>query len=148
MTEMNHEHRWTDWQASAWPARDGIVREWRWCAEWMCHAVEIRPARLGAPPAEPSWQDEVGLIAARHIVARVSEEAAAMALFDIDYEGTGEVWADALDLTKGRYRREARRVLAAVARALSLDWPGSPTAAVEPHTGIQAAERKSGQDDT
>jgi len=123
MTEMMHEHDWTDWHTAPLPSRDGILRESRWCSVWACDSTEIRP-----------------------VAAAV--EAAAEALCKWDNAGNGLVWADALDLTKDRYRRNAARVLAAAARALSLDWPGSPTAEVEPHTGIQAAERKSGQDDT
>jgi len=119
MTEMVHEHDWTDWHTAPLPSRDGILRESRWCSVWACDSTEIRP-----------------------VAAAV--EAAAMALFDIDYEGTGEAWADALDLTQDRYRRNAARVLAAAARALSLDWPGSPTAAVEPHTGSTDGDTEAG----
>jgi hypothetical protein len=43
MTEMVHEHDWTDWQVAPAPGLDGILKKRRHCTEWMCHAVEIRP---------------------------------------------------------------------------------------------------------
>jgi hypothetical protein len=43
MTELAHEHEWTDWQPFPEPSRDGVTRESRWCVEWPCGAVQIRP---------------------------------------------------------------------------------------------------------
>jgi hypothetical protein len=167
MTEMVHEHSWTDWLSDTRAPRDGIQREWRWCAEWACDSTEIRPvydlpADLN-PPGD--LEAEIGQIAQRHILAAVVEaaerpaiEAAAGALFKWDNQGNGLTWEDAHPLTQDRYRVEARRVLAAVAAARPLvelagllgpaQVAGSPTAAVEPHTDAQAATREPGHNDT
>jgi hypothetical protein len=156
MTEIHHEHEWTEWRPDTRAPRDGIQREARWCTEWMCHAAQIRPvydlpADLN-PPAD--LEAEIGQIAQRHIVNRLSESAAAVALFKWDNMGNGLTWERAHPLTQDRYRAEARRVLAAVAAARPLvelagllgpaQVAGSPTAAVEPHTEIQDAETEAG----
>jgi hypothetical protein len=92
MTEITHEHRWSLWRVQPEPGRDGILREGRYCLEWMCDAAGVRPAS-------------------------VAVEAAAVALFEWDTAETSLTWSDALGLTQDRYRREARLVLDAAAKA-------------------------------
>jgi hypothetical protein len=49
MTEMRHEHTWSEWRPGEQHSRDAVPREHRFCTTWACDTDEIRPVRERLP---------------------------------------------------------------------------------------------------